>query len=68
MEPALDYNPRALEFNPHLNLVNHVQTSGGSGPEFSVSGWLADHGFGFGFIGFQTLINFRVYRVFGFEK
>ena len=34
----------------------------------SGSGWLASHGFGFGFIGFQPWIDIRVYRVFGFEK
>ena len=34
----------------------------------SGSGWLAKHGFGFGFIGFLPNIDFRVYRVFGFEK
>ena len=26
IEPALDYNLRALEINPHLNVDNHVQT------------------------------------------
>ena len=34
----------------------------------SGSGWLAKHGFGFGFIGFLPNIDFQVYRVFGFEK
>ena len=48
-------------FLTYTLVVDRVQNSSGSG-------WLADHGFGFGFIGFQTLINFRVYRVFGFEK
>ena len=42
-------------------MVDRVQNLSGSG-------WLANQRFGFGFIGFQRLVNFRVYRVFGFEK
>ena len=42
-------------------VVDRVQNLSGSG-------WLANQRFGFGFIGFQRLVNFRVYRVFGFEN
>ena len=42
-------------------MVDRVQNSSGSG-------WDDDHAFGFGFIGFVTLMNFRVYRVLGYEK
>ena len=45
-------------FHHQLEKNQWLQNSGGSGPEF----------IGFGFIGFQRLVNFRVYRVFGFEK
>ena len=44
-----------------LLVVDRVQNLSGSG-------LLANQCFGFGFIGFQRLVNFRVYRVFGFEN
>ena len=49
------------QFGQWILVVDRVQNSSGSGQH-------EDHAIGFGFIGFVTIMNFRVYRVLGFEK